>query len=170
MTIEADEPSTVAALAGTVAALGVRLSLVAATADAAAARSTVETLAEQVARLSETVDEVLDAESPKGPPAIGWTGMDEDEYRKTRLALTDWVNGILLPGYPTCGLLACWPGHPQAVTELGNLWQEWRHIYERRRPDLKLSLEWHDRWFPGAMARIERITLSCITGCQVRRD
>ena len=65
-----DAPSTIAALAGTVAALGTRLGIMQGQVDVAATREALEALAARHEELASLVAEVLDAESPKGPAAI----------------------------------------------------------------------------------------------------
>jgi hypothetical protein len=164
-----DLPSVVAALSGTVAALGTRFSLLAAKADAAASREGVEALVARFEELAQAVAD-LEAESPKGPAAINWAALDEAQHGQALAALGEWVNAILLPWYPSCGLPGCWPNHPQAVTELSNIWLAWCQAYQRRRPDLKMALDWHDRWFPNAMRRIEFLTRNCMAQCSARRE
>jgi len=164
-----DAPSTIAALAGTVAALGTRLGIMQGQVEAAATREALEALAARHEELASLVAEVLEAETPKGPAAIDWTRLDPEARSAALAALSLWVNDVLLPGYPNCGLRDCWASHRQAVIELSNIWQAWRHAYQRRRPDLKLALEWHDRWMPNAMRRIEFATRNCVTHCTARR-
>src|SRR5947209_4530280 len=164
-----DAPGTIAALAGTVAALGARLGIMQGQVEAAATREALEALAARHEELAGLVAEVLEAETPKGPAAIDWTRLDPEARAAALAALSLWVNDVLLPGYPNCGLRECWANHRQAVIELSNIWQAWRHAYQRRRPDLKLTLEWHDRWMPNAMRRIELATRNCVTQCTARK-
>src|SRR5690348_16303004 len=164
-----DAPGTIAALAGTVAALGARLGIMQGQVEAAATRDALEAQAARHEELASLVAEALEAETPKGPAAIDWTRLDPDSRSAAFAALSLWVNDVLQPGYPNCGLRDCWASHRQAVTELCNIWQAWRHVYQRRRPDLKLALEWHDRWMPNAMRRIEFATRNCIAQCTARR-
>jgi len=165
-----DASGTIAALAGTVAALGTRLGIMQGQVQAAATREALEALAARHEELAGLVAEVLEAETPKGPAAIDWTRLDPEARSAAFAALSLWVKDVLLPGYPNCGLRDCWANHRQAVIELSNIWQAWRHAYQRRSPDLKLALEWHDRWMPNAMRRIEFTTRNCVTHCTARRN
>lgn len=159
-------PETLIALAGTVAALGTRVGLLSGQVDGKAERGHLDALRAEFDALAGIVSGVLEAENPRGPAAIDWTRLDDAERKRAMADLSEWVTGVLMPSYPSCGLRDCWPNHPQAVIELSNIWQEWRHAYHRKRPDLALALSWHDRWMPGALARIEVITRNCLTGCK----
>ena len=55
----------------------------------------------------------------------------------------------------------CWAQHPAALWELGNLWAEWNHIYDRGQPSLTGALTWHDRWLPGVKTRLGDIMQGC---------
>lgn len=116
------------------------------------------------AQFADTISDALDAAAPKGPPALRWDNPDPDVYATQLDALRTWVNKILIPVYVTGGgytLAECWAQHPQAVWELGTIAVAWRRAYVRRRPDLALALDWHDRWLPGAMRRLEEATRRC---------
>lgn len=54
------------------------------------------------------------------------------------------------------------------MIELGNLWVAWLQVYRPKRPDIRLALEWHDRWMPNAARRIENITRDCLAACKAR--
>jgi hypothetical protein len=161
------DSASIAALAVQVTALRGQVSLINKRLDAAGTGDGAD-LAARVDELARTVSEALDGAAPRGPAALRWDTMDE-EARRARLAeLAGWVRTVLMPWYPDCGLRDCWPQHVQAVIELGNLWTEWRHIYEQRRPPIGLALDFHDRWLPNTMRRIEQITRHCIGGCSAR--
>jgi hypothetical protein len=125
-------------------------------------------VAEKFAQLSKEVTEAL-AASPKGPPAVNWAALDRDARADMLGQLDQWVTKVMRPCYPDCALRACWQAHPQAVIELGNLWCSWLQVYRPDKPDIRLALEWHDRWMPNAVRRIEGITRDCIAGCRDRR-
>jgi hypothetical protein len=113
---------------------------------------------------ADTINDALDAAAPKGPPALRWDNLNPDTYSAQLGALRTWVDKILIPVYVTGGgytLAECWTDHPQAVWELGTVAVAWRRAYVRRRPDLALALDWHDRWLPGAMRRLEDATRPC---------
>jgi len=164
MTEPADLPAAVAALSGTVAAINTRLGVAEGRLGGAADQAAVEDLAGQFAELASEVAEAL-ACSPKGPPAINWANLQGDERADVLGQLREWVTRVLLPYYPGCGLRPCWERHPQAVIELGNMWSSWLQVYRPKRPDIRLALEWHDRWMPNAMRRIDQITRECMARC-----
>ena len=90
--------------------------------------------------------------------------LDPDTYAAQLEALRTWVDKILIPVYVVGGgytLAECWAEHPQVLWELGTIAVAWRRAYLRRRPDLVLALDWHDRWLPGAMRRLEDATRRC---------
>lgn len=97
-------------------------------------------------------------------------GIDRQTYDAQLATLTGWVNDVLRPGYPSCALADCWAAHPDAVIELGNIRAQWRLIYERDRARLPLALEWHDRWWPNAVRRINVMTARCRGGCIMQEN
>lgn len=128
----------------------------------------LDTLAARFDQLAETVEAALDAAAPRGPAAPRWDGIPGDQ-RDAQLAwLREWVRSVLRPGYIDGGgcyaLAECWADHEVALWELGTVAVWWRFIYARKRPDTALALEWHDRWLPGAMRRIEAATRGCQVG------
>jgi hypothetical protein len=175
MTSPPSEPSpkvlseTVAALAVQIAALRGQVSLINKRLDQAGLKGDLG-LAARFEELARTVAAALDTAAPRGPAALRWDAMDKETRSATLADLAEWVRTVLLAGYPDCGLPECWGNHPQAVTELGNIWAEWRHIYEQKRPPLALTLDWHDRWLPNATRRISEITRRCVGECSARRS
>jgi hypothetical protein len=53
----------------------------------------------------------------------------------------------------------------RAIWELGNIWAEWRRVYDRPRAGLAGALAWHDRWLPAALHRPAPLMLGCVTAC-----
>ena len=79
-------------------------------------------------------------------------------------ALGAWVDGVLLGEYRDyCQnfIRPCWPGHPAARWELATLWASWREVYERKSPSLRLARDWHDRWLPGVLTRLNERMRGC---------
>jgi hypothetical protein len=69
--------------------------------------------------------------------------------------LTDWVAWIR-NRYPHAGRIPpCWADHPEQVEELTALWLAWQHAYEDRDAPLSAAADWHDRWLPGVLYRLE---------------
>jgi hypothetical protein len=132
-------------------------------------RAGLDTLAARFEALADRVEEALDAAAPKGPAAPRWDRIPADQRQAQLDWLRAWVDGVLRPGYIAGGsytLRDCWDQHEQALWELGLVAAWWGYIFSRvrARPDTALALEWHDRWLPGAMRRIDAATRTCDMG------
>lgn len=69
--------------------------------------------------------------------------------------LTSWVAWIR-SRYPLARRVpACWDAHPEAVEELTALWLAWQAAYTDRDAQLTAAADWHDRWLPGVLYRLE---------------
>lgn len=69
--------------------------------------------------------------------------------------LTDWV-GWIRSRYPLARKIPpCWAEHPELVEELTALWLAWQHAYEDLDAPLTAAADWHDRWLPGVLYRLE---------------
>ena len=121
----------------------------------------LDTLAGQVEAQGATLAGALAA----GPRAKAptWAGLSPEEHDAQLAELTEWVDGVLRPGYPDSAPAACWPSHWQAVWELSTLAAEWRRIYQRPAPELAGALDFHDRWLPGVTRRLAAIQADCTT-------
>jgi hypothetical protein len=131
----------------------------------------LDTLAARFEALADRVEEALDAAAPKGPAAPRWDGIPADVRQAQMDWLRTWVGAVLRPGYVDGGayiLRDCWDRHDQAIRELGLVAAWYGYIFSprRARPDVALALEWHDRWLPGAMSRIDTATRQCDMGHQ----
>ncbi|MGY2876384.1 hypothetical protein ACVW00_003574 [Marmoricola sp. URHA0025 HA25] len=64
----------------------------------------------------------------------------------------------------------CWSNHPEIVEELTALWLAWQAAYEEPDPSLTAAADWHDRWLPGVLHRIEHgpFSLNCNPKHQTR--
>ena len=73
------------------------------------------------------------------------------------------------PGYMT-RLPSCWANHPEAVWELSTLSAEWERVYgDPDNRDLPGALMWHDKWFPGVLARLAASIKCDQGGCRTLR-
>jgi hypothetical protein len=52
-------------------------------------------------------------------------------------------------------ILACWAQHRELVEELTALWLAWQHAYQQPDAPLTAAADWHDRWLPGLLHRLE---------------
>ena len=99
-------------------------------------------------------------------PAPVWFGLSETERDTQMRNLTGWVNQYLRETYGDYlreVVQDCWPQHPGAVWELGDLHAEWQRVYGGDEPGLADALTWHDRWLPGVRARLEVTMRGCDT-------
>ncbi|MGH3217896.1 MAG: hypothetical protein ACRDPY_04060 [Streptosporangiaceae bacterium] len=126
-------------------------------------------LAQEMAALTQILRGHIEAEEERttSQSAPRWDGLGEDEYREQLGQLAEFVDGHLRVAYGDYwrdALRDCWPGHPQALWELGNLRAEWNRTYDRDHPSLTGALNWHDRWMPGARDRLRGIMSGCRAG------
>lgn len=127
-------------------------------------------LAARVDQLGQDLAEALEAEQITGVAAVDWPRLDDEGYERELGRLAGWVDTVLRPYYPGAAVPACWPDHPDIVINLSNIYGEWRRVYDRKRPDLAGALDWHERWLPGAVARIRQWSRECTGGaCSQRK-
>jgi len=84
--------------------------------------------------------------------------------------LTDWVDWIR-SRYPLARKVpACWADHPEILEELTALWLAWQAAYQDRNASLTAASDWHDRWLPGLLYRLEHgpFALDCANGHRPR--
>jgi hypothetical protein len=124
----------------------------------------IQQLSDDLGDLAATVTAALDAAAPRGPAAPRWDNLDTKAHHKQLAWLTEWVTKILVPCYVRGGpytLADCWARHEAALWELGTIAAQWNRVFNRKRPDLALALEFFDRWLPDAMRRVEDATRIC---------
>jgi hypothetical protein len=112
---------------------------------------------EQIARMSERVEELLDGDA--GPPGgsqgpVVWHQLSEYESQRIWRSLAEWV-GWLRSRYPLAHQVPlCWWRHPELVEELTALWLAWREAYVEKGAALSAGADWHSRWLPDLLRRI----------------
>ena len=117
----------------------------------------------EVKRLRGELAEAIESRKLKPPPAPWW-GVGQDQGEAMLADLRGWVDGWLVRHYP--GYLArlpgCWWRHMEAVWELSALRAEHERIFaDLDNGDLQGLLAYHDRWFPGALARLAAVLADC---------
>ena len=164
------EPSssadTAAALAVQVAALRGQVSAIFARLEHAGITGDLN-LADRLTDLARAVTQALDS-PPRGPAAPCWIGLDPAEHAAQLAGLRQWADTVLRREYGGYQLPACWPNHPHVIWELSTVAAEWHRTYDSSRPSLDRALEFHDRWLPGTMRRINDITRRCNPECAAR--
>lgn len=128
----------------------------------------------RIARLAQLISDSLDAATPKGPALPRWDTLEGTARDLEVARVRKWVAKVLRPAYVAGGvyeLPACWHQHEQAVAELSWLSILWRYIWDRPRPGpVGQAAEWHDRWLPGVMRRLDGLLAECKFGHVAARD
>ena len=127
----------------------------------------------EVKHLRGELAEAVDGRKLKPPPAPWW-GVDQEQGEAMLADLRGWVGGFLIrhyPGYVT-RLPSCWWRHMEAVWELSALRTEHERIFaDPEAGDLQGLLAFHDRWFPGVLARLAAALADCKNApCRLSRS
>jgi hypothetical protein len=121
-------------------------------------------------KLAAALERAINAGKCAPPLAPYWAGPAKPGEREAEIgAIRDWVDEFLRVQYADWAPPRCWPRHPVAVWEVGNLYTEWQRIYaDPENRSLEGALWWHERWFPGVRDRVwagPRALLSeCMSG------
>jgi len=128
-------------------------------------------LAKELEALGQIMQGHIEAEEERATSQCApvWASLDREDFQAQLAQVGEWVDHHLravYAAYWTGVLHDCWRHHPEALYELGNLWAESNRIYDREHPSLTGALNWHDRWMPGARARLREVMAGCrIGGC-----
>lgn len=111
-----------------------------------------DTTADLLSRLSELDDATG---SGRAPTAWCWRDIGANAEEQLWHELGAWV-GWIRARYPLARKVPeCWDKHPEIVEELTALWLAWQYAYEERDAPLTAAADWHDRWLPGVLHRLE---------------
>ena len=119
--------------------------------------------------------EGIDATSTTGArSAAAWCWRDLGPEAATELEaeLDNWVSW-LRHRYPLAKKVPpCWAEHPEVVEEVTALWLAWQAAYQDTDSSLTTAADWHDRWLPGLLHRLEHgpHAINCSTIHQPRPD
>jgi hypothetical protein len=117
------------------------------------AHDATDTIAGLLARLE-------DLETRAGAPAASpaaWCWRDLGPHAQAELMdqLDSWT-AWLRHRYPLARRIpGCWTRHPEVVEELTALWLAWQGAYQQPDAPLTAAADWHDRWLPGLLHRLE---------------
>lgn len=114
---------------------------------------------ESVANLLIRVESLEDTEagSTRAGPVMSWCWRElgPQGAEALRRELTGWVRW-LRSRYPLARRVpSCWADHPEIVEELTALWLAWQAAYTEPDASLTAAADWHDRWLPGFLYRLE---------------
>lgn len=104
------------------------------------------------------------------PTAWNWRSLGARAREELWSQLREWVTWIR-HRYPLAKKIpSCWDKHPEIVEELTALWLAWLAAYEQRDGTLTAAADWHDRWLPGVLHRLEHgsFALDCSANHQPR--
>jgi len=114
-------------------------------------------LERQVGETVTMVVELVEQEeaATRAERAVWWLELPPEEKPQALRELVGWVDEILRDCYPEFikDLGTCWYRHRDIVQELIALRSAWFTAYQDKSASTTAAIEWHDRWFPGAMAR-----------------
>ena len=117
----------------------------------------------EVKRLRAELAEAIESRKLKPPPAPWW-GVGQEQGEAMLADLRGWAGGFLARHYPgyVMRLPSCWWRHMEAVWELSALRTEHERIFaDPEAGDLQGLLAFHDRWFPGCLARLAAALADC---------
>lgn len=115
---------------------------------------TTGTLANVLVRL-EAVEGAAEAASDRTVSSWSWQHLDPDAAETLTTELGQWVDWVR-QRYPLARRIPpCWGDHPEIVEELTALWLAWQAAYAEPDSPLTAAADWHDRWLPGVLHRLE---------------
>jgi hypothetical protein len=126
------------------------------------AEEATESIATLLLRL-EAAEERSDGGRGRSPQGWCWRHLGPHAVETLTVELTGWVDWLRCR-YPLARRIpACWADHPEIVEELTALWLAWQAAYTEPDPPLTAAADWHDRWLPGVLHRLEHgpFALAC---------
>ena len=126
------------------------------------AHETTDTAMDLLAR----IDDVTETSSlGRVPTSWCWRDLGPQGQEELWRELGSWV-GWIRARYPLARKIPeCWDQHPELVEELTALWLAWQLAYQIPDAPLTAAADWHDRWLPGVLHRLEHgpFSLDCST-------
>lgn len=90
-----------------------------------------------------------------------WMTVRDPEQARAMIAeLAEWLAAVYVR-YPGGQLGDCWPWHPSVVAELLALRDIWVNAHEGKTASAAAVMDWHDRYRPGAAARVTAELAPC---------
>lgn len=105
--------------------------------------------------------------------AVSWLDLPGDVELARQLLddLVGWMDGVYLRYVDAATHLPnCWLWHPDVVEELLWLKQAWDTAYRSDEATVAMAADWHDRYRPGVVRRIEKLARNCSLEKHDRRD
>jgi hypothetical protein len=130
------------------------------------ASEVTDSVADVLTRMEALEDQSGSAGGAVGPHAVAgwcWRYLGPQGSDALWAELTGWV-GWIRNRYPLARRIPeCWARHPEVIEELTALWLAWHAAYTERDAPLTGAIDWHDRWLPGVLHRLEHgaFALNC---------
>lgn len=136
----------------------------------------LDVLVERVKSLAETIQARPINERGNHVDPRPWCAVirDEPDEEGTVPAARDlaaWLETVIYPHYgeylrfghgrPIGRFPDCWPQHRAVASELWTLYQLWDDAYSNPEAGPRAAGDWHDRWLPGVLERVQKILASC---------
>jgi hypothetical protein len=130
---------------------------------------TLSSLPSRVSQLEATLAQAIEdlggsRRRPEPVRPLSWIAhsVDPAETADRLSELGEWVAAVYLQ-YPLAArdLPDCWMWHPDVVEELAWLYQSWQAAYNGETGTVAAAADWHDRYRPGAVARIRVAVRVC---------
>ncbi len=67
-----------------------------------------------------------------------------------------WMNQTYTPFAGRRPIPECWQQHPGLAAEIGTLFAAWRAAFQDAKATPDMAQNWHDRWLPGYLSRLDR--------------
>jgi hypothetical protein len=116
------------------------------------ASDTTDLAADVLARLDELGTRDTANYSPR---AWTWKDIGPEAEKELWAQLSPWV-AWLRSRYPLAQRIpGCWDKHPEIVEELTALWLAWQAAYTDPNASLTAAADWHDRWLPELLHRLQ---------------
>jgi hypothetical protein len=117
------------------------------------ANEATDTIADVLARLEYL--EASPSNSSTTPAAWCWRDLGPHAQTELMAQLAAWT-AWLRHRYPLARKIpGCWAQHPELIEELTALWLAWQGAYQQPDAPLTTAADWHDRWLPGLLQRLE---------------
>jgi hypothetical protein len=117
------------------------------------ANDATDTIAGLLARLEDL--ETRPRNTAHAPAAWCWRDLGPHAQTELMNQLDSWT-AWLRHRYPLARKIpACWAQHPELLEELTALWLAWQAAYQQPDAPLTAPADWHDRWLPGVLHRLE---------------
>jgi len=133
------------------------------------ANDVTETIADLMAHI-ESIQALSAESSQRATSSWCWRDIGPAAAQELTTQLCEWVDWVRAR-YPLARKIPdCWAEHPETIEELTALWLAWQAAYQDPNASLTAAADWHDRWLPGFLHRLEHgaFALTCASNHQAK--